>query len=120
MKTHCFFLAGLMLLASCERFAGPTTAAGQVVDRHTGQPVGGATVQLVGVASGLGAGGTSPGNRFAADAQGRFSFSFSADAKQNYTLFASTPSGYASDFDAPLLKSGHDNTGLLIKAAAPA
>ena len=33
-----------MLLASCERFDGPTTAAGQVVDRHTGQPVGGATI----------------------------------------------------------------------------
>ena len=121
MKTFLFFCcSAALLLAGCERYDGPTRVEGQVVDRHTGQAVGGATVQLVGVASGLGAGGTSPGNTFVTDAQGRFAFSFEASTKQSYTLFASTPSGYASDFDAPLLKGGHENTGVVIMAAAPA
>ncbi len=121
MKFFLSLLIGCAALAGCERYEGPTQVSGQVVDRFTGQPVPNATVQVGGIASGLGAGGTSQGNSYQADGQGRFAFSFEADARQNYTLFASTPSGYASDYgDCPLLKAGHKNDNLQVKTAAPA
>lgn len=121
MKFFLSLLVGCAALAGCARYEGPTQVSGQVVDRFTGQPVPNATVQVGGITSGLGAGGTSQGTSYQADGQGRFAFSFEADAKQNYTLFASTPSGYASDYgDCPLLKAGHQNDNLLVKTAAPA
>ncbi|RZJ58317.1 MAG: hypothetical protein EOO55_01090 [Hymenobacter sp.] len=121
MKFSFLFLLLFVVLAGCEHYEGPTSVSGQVVDRFTGQPVPRATVQVGGIASGLGAGGTSQGNTYPTDAQGHFAFSFEASAQQNYTLFASTPSGYTSDYgDCPLLKAGHTNDGLLVKTAAPA
>jgi hypothetical protein len=111
----------LLAFAGCRGYEGPTTASGQVVDPHTGQPVPNATVQVTGITSGLGAGGTSQGNTFPADAQGHFSLSFEASPNRNYTLMAYTASGYASGYgDAPLLNAGRKNDNLLVKTAAPA
>ncbi len=116
-----FLLLLALALGACHRDEGPTTATGQVVDRFTGQPIPNATVQVAGLASGQGLGGTTLGNSFPADAQGRFSLSFEAKQPVNYALFASTPSGYASDYgDSPILKNGRKNDNLLIKTAAPA
>jgi len=122
MKAASFSLLLLALsLGSCHSYEGPTTASGQVVDRFTGQFVPNATVQVAGLASGQGLGGTNFGNSVEADAQGRFSLSFEAKKPVNYTLFASTPSGYASDYgDSPILKNGGKNDNLLVKTAAPA
>lgn len=121
MKNYIFY--GLLALsaAGCHSYEGPTMASGQVVDRFTGQPVPNATVQVAGLASGQELSGTNFGNSFPADAQGRFSLSFEAKQPVNYTLFASTPSGYASDYgDSPILKNGSKNDNLLVKTAAPA
>ena len=74
----CSLLILALALGACHRDEGPTTASGQVVDRFTGQPVPNATVQVAGLASGQGLGGTNFGNSFPADAQGRFSLSFGA------------------------------------------
>jgi len=116
-----FFALLTLALSACQGYEGPTTASGIVVDRHTGQPVPNATVQVTGISSGLGAGGTSPGNTFAADAQGRFSLAFEASRDRNYTLLAYTASGYASGYgDAPLLTAGRKNDNLRVKTAAPA
>ena len=121
MKSNAFYLILALALGSCHRDEGPTTATGQVVDRFTGQPIPNATVQVAGLTSGQGLGGTNFGNSFPADAQGRFSLNFEAKQPVNYTLFASTPSGYASDYgDSPILKNGRKNENLLVKAAAPA
>ena len=120
MKFFSYILLALVL-GACQGYEGPTTASGIVVDRHTGQPVPNATVQVTGINSGLGAGGTSSGNTFPADAQGRFSLSFEASRDRNYTLLAYTASGYASGYgDAPLLTAGRKNDNLLVKTAAPA
>ena len=120
MRPILFALLSLAF-AGCQGYEGPTTASGQVVDRHTGQPVPNATVQVTGINSGLGAGGTSQGNTFPADAQGRFSLSFEASANRNYTLMAYTASGYASGYgDAPLLTAGRKNDNVIVKTAAPA
>ena len=120
MRPILFALLALAL-GACQGYEGPTTASGIVVDRHTGQPVPNATVQVTGINSGLGAGGTSSGNTFPADAQGRFSLSFEASRDRNYTLLAYTASGYASGYgDAPLLNAGRKNDNLLVKTAAPA
>ena len=73
-----FLLLLALALGACHRDEGPTTATGQVVDRFTGQPIPNATVQVAGLASGQGLGGTNFGNSFPADAQGRFSLSFGA------------------------------------------
>ena len=117
----CLLLLLALSLGSCHSYEGPTTASGQVVDRFTGQFVPNATVQVAGLASGQGLGGTNFGNSVEADAQGRFSLSFEAKKPVNYTLFASTPSGYASDYgDSPILKNGGKNDNLLVKTAAPA
>jgi len=121
MKRCSLLILLTPVLAGCQGYEGPTTASGQVVDRHTGQPVPNATVQVTGIASGLGAGGTSQGNTFPADAQGRFSLSFEASANRNYTLLAYTASGYASGYgDAPLLNAGRKNDNVIVKTAAPA
>ena len=121
MKRYIIFALLTISLGACQGYEGPTTASGIVVDRHTGQPVPNATVQVTGINSGLGAGGTSPGNTFPADAQGRFSLSFEASRDRNYTLLAYTASGYASGYgDAPLLTAGRKNDNLLVKTAAPA
>ncbi len=120
MKAASFSLL-LLALSSCHSYEGPTTASGQVVDRFTGQPVPNATVQVAGLASGQGLSGTNFGNSVEANAQGRFSLAFEAKKPVNYTLFASTPSGYASDYgDSPILKNGSKNDNLLVKTAAPA
>ncbi len=121
MKSNAFYLILALALGACHRDEGPTTATGQVVDRFTGQPIPNATVQVAGLASGQGLGGTNFGNSFPADAQGRFSLNFEAKQPVNYTLFASTPSGYASDYgDSPILKNGRKNENVLVKAVAPA
>ena len=121
MRPRSLLLLAVALLGSCQSYEGPTTASGQVVDRFTGQPIPNATVEVAGLASGQGLGGTSFGNSFPADAQGRFSLSFDANHQTNYTLFASTPSGYASDYgDSPILKNGQKNENILVKAVAPA
>ncbi len=74
----CSLLILALTLGSCHRDEGPTTASGQVVDRFTGQPILNAAVQVAGLASGQGLSGTSLGNSFPADAQGRFSLNFEA------------------------------------------
>ena len=122
MRPRFLLLVVLSLaLGSCRSYEGPTMASGQVVDRFTGQPIPNATVMVAGLASGQGLGGTNFGNSFPADAQGRFSLSFEAKRQTNYSLFASTPSGYASDYgDSPILQNGQKNENVLVKAAAPA
>ena len=121
MKRNAFYLILALALGACRSYEGPTMASGQVVDRFTGQPIPNATVTVAGLASGQGLGGTNFGNSFPADAQGRFSLSFEAKQQTNYSLFASTPSGYASDYgDSPILQNGQKNDNVLVKAAAPA
>ena len=121
MKRCLSFALAALVSTGCQSYEGPTTASGIVVDRHTGQPIPNATVQVTGINSGLGTGGTSQGNTFLADAQGRFSLSFEASRDRNYTLLAYTASGYASGYgDAPLLTAGRKNDNLLVKTAAPA
>ncbi|WP_460584900.1 hypothetical protein [Hymenobacter arcticus] len=40
MRTHILYGLLALLAGSCGRYDGPTTASGQVVDRHSGLPVG--------------------------------------------------------------------------------
>lgn len=120
---RAYILLAILALsqAGCHKYAGPTTAEGQVVDRHTGQPVGNARVQLVGTPSGGSGGGSNASTSVTADGQGNFSLSFEASESQNYTLMAYTASGYASDYgDCPYLTAGSKNTGVRVKTAAPA
>ena len=46
MRRILFALLALVF-AGCQSYEGPTTASGLVVDRHTGQPVPNATVQVM-------------------------------------------------------------------------
>ncbi|UOQ53948.1 hypothetical protein [Hymenobacter cellulosivorans] len=101
----------------------PLRVSGQVVDRHTAQPVAGATVQLYAQAgSGLAVGGYgSTGKTHAADAQGRFSFDAVLPKRAHFLLLAQAPPAYHTLWsEAPVLSRRHPREGLRVPVQAPA
>ena len=121
MKAYLFLklLFGLLLLTatSC-RLDGETLVEGQIVDQHTGQPVGNGYVVV------FGASGNSNSYGYVAegktDYKGRFGFTF--EGSGDMVLRGFTDQGYFSDWQegAVKLKSGRNNKDLKVKMMAPA
>ncbi|WP_345116442.1 hypothetical protein [Hymenobacter algoricola] len=58
---------------------------------------------------------------YAAEPNGRFSFSFPATRRAGYVLRATAPPGYFTEWGlAPSLRAGRPNTGLVVPVRAPA
>lgn len=117
-----FAFLALLALDSCKSqdpTTGTTTVSGQVVVYQTTKGVANAQVQVYHASS---SGGYVPvGQPYAADAQGRFTFSFEADYKTGYLVLATAPPGYLTDWAlAPALTAGHGNENVLIPTYAPA
>ncbi|GAA4391581.1 hypothetical protein [Hymenobacter koreensis] len=119
MKPFPYYLIiAWLALAGCEKREGSTLVEGRVVDKHTGQGVAHASVQVLAQrGSGL-AGGYAPlGDPHPADAQGRFAFRFEAEAHSNYKLAGYVPQRYeASLQDSPGLRRGGRNKDLRLPA----
>ncbi|MBU6119581.1 hypothetical protein [Hymenobacter siberiensis] len=122
-------MAAALLLGGCADHdgEGPATVSGQVVSETTRQPVPRPPqVQLWQRAQSAGSltGGAAYaplGAPHATDAQGRFAFSFEAEARREYVLRAAGGLGYYTDWArAPALRGGQQNTGVQVPAAAPA
>jgi hypothetical protein len=123
MRTSSFlhFLLVVCLLAftSC-RLDGETLVEGQIVDEHTGKPVGDGYVVVFGASSG----GYSSSYGYVAegktDSKGRFGFTF--EGSGDMVLRGFTEQGYYSDWQegAVDLKSGRNNKGLKVEMMAPA
>lgn len=110
-------------LAGCSLFGegGRTTAEGTVVDSNSGNPIGPAQVSLFtskrGSASAV---LTQAGNWRDTDAQGRFSFSFDADANLDYVVRATSRRGETDYLTAPRLKGGRKNKDVRVPIFSPA
>ena len=106
---------------------GTTTVSGQVVESTSRQPVPRPPqVQLwqraqTGGSLTGGAAYAPMGAAQATDGQGRFAFSFEAEAKHEYVLRAADAGlGYYTDWSlAPALRGGQKNAGVQLPAAAP-
>ena len=123
------WMAGALLLVGCADpdGEGPTTVSGQVVSETTRQPVPRPPqVQLWQRAQSTGSltGGVAYaplGSPHATDAQGRFAFSFEAEARREYVLRAADALGYYTDWArAPRLTGGQGNAAVVLPVVAPA
>lgn len=107
--------------SSCSLFdeGGKTTVEGQVVDSTTGQAVASAQVRLFANRRGGSAASYNPVDDWrSTDNQGKFSFSFEADANNAYILRASSSRGDTEFQSAPRVNGGKKNKDLRVPVAA--
>ena len=124
----CGVAGAVWLLSGCQKESGPTQVAGQVVESYSGQPVPNAQVQLtkysgggLGSIGGAGGGGFSAqGAPYLTDAQGRFAFTFNAEAAGSYSLRASRLPYYQNAPPELTLSNGRANNDLRVPVYASA
>ncbi|MDU0370140.1 hypothetical protein ACFPAF_07040 [Hymenobacter endophyticus] len=122
MKLLSVLTAAITLACSgCSLFdeGGKTIVEGQVVDSATGQAVPNAQVRLfTNRRSGASAAYSPAGDWRSTDGQGKFSFSFEADASNAYILRASSSRGDTEFQSAPSITGGRKNKNLRVSVAA--
>ena len=125
MKQQLTLLICLLLLTcicSCKRLDGETLVEGQVVDRHTGDPIPDATlVMFSGKKSSSSAAYNTVEFEKQTDSNGKFEFKFDSDGSKTYVLRAFKDPGYYTAWDdAAYLDEGRNNKKIKLKTQAPA